>query len=986
MAVNGDYLLYAWGLGTSGQIGDNTATTKSVPTQVGSNSWSIVPQSGSAHMIGSQSDYVAYVFGNNASGQLGTNSAINRSNPTLVRGVNLITNSPTLVDGAWSDINAGLSYTGGISGGALYLWGLNSSGQIGDGTVVNRSVPTLLGVGYSISDASTFNTLTLQKLAVLSLFSPFSNTPANPSTNSVSYRLNTSKTGGQKGNTDMITTSSKAAFNISSYTDYTIEAWVYLTNAPVGDGAPIYTLGLGGGNLYHTLIINSARRISFGRGTGSWAFVQFIETDINVFPVGSWQHVALVIQNLTTKIYLNGTSRVTGTLGAKPTQGGTLHIGSYYDDYNNNGGYLRGYISNLRFVAGTAVYTSNFTVPTSPLTVITNTRLLLSYQTVGTTNLEFDNIYTGSAATYGITTDGNLYAWGLGTTGQNTGYMVPITRSVAIQIGNNYINTNVSSPTLIGAGSWSAVSAGMSSSAAIRNDGMLFIWGRGTEGQIGNNSTVQRSSPVQVGTSSWTQVSLREYHVGAINTIGELYTWGYNNTGQLGLTNINITGDKINRSSPVLVGGAFTVLDISSYNVTMLRFGTSYTTTVVPSLSGSPIAGYFAGLNNYLTTSGVGYVYNTDDFNVEFWVYLTQSQTLNDAVVSSLGDWQIAIVGSVAGSTGQTLGYLPGTSGSYNCQTGVLNLNTWYHCAWVRLSGITKSYVNGVFTGNSLADTNVYNAGNPIKIGTNRNGTDYFNGYISNLRLVFGKAVYTGNFAVPTSVLTANQSASININALTTGETSLLLYTTIDSISGLNSTYYSDISTGSSITGAVTSDGLLYMWGAGTNGELGNNSLVSRSSPVQVGPVGIGASNTSYTSVNTGYFYSGAIGTNGLLYMWGFNTAQTNFPSIWYNATARSNPTQIDGLYATTAAATRVPIRSGNSSWTQVEAGNSFSSGLYYKTAGVNGLLYTWGLNSIGQLGLNDTINRSSPVQIGQNTFLTTTVGASNTGVIGKAT
>jgi alpha-tubulin suppressor-like RCC1 family protein len=120
--------------------------------------------------------------------------------------------------------------------------------------------------------------------------------------------------------------------------------------------------------------------------------------------------------------------------------------------------------------------------------------------------------------------------------------------------------------------------------------------------------------------------------------------------------------------------------------------------------------------------------------------------------------------------------------------------------------------------------------------------------------------------------------------------------------------------------------------------------------------------------------------------MWGFNTAQTNFPSIWYNAVARSNPTQIDGLYATTAAATKVPIRSGNSSWTQVEAGNSFSSGLYYRTAGVNGLLYTWGLNSIGQLGLNDTINRSSPVQIGQNTFLSTTVGTSNTGAIGKAT
>jgi hypothetical protein len=314
--------------------------------------------------------------------------------------------------------------------------------------------------------------------------------------------------------------------------------------------------------------------------------------------------------------------------------------------------------------------------------------------------------------------------------------------------------------------------------------------------------------------------------------------------------------------------------------------------------------------------------------------------------------------------------------------------------ALVRIGSSSKFYINGVATTYSNS-TVIQNVNLSFWIGKHDNtpgsgGGIYrqsVNGLISNIRVVKGVGVYTGNFAVPTSVLTTTQSAGTNINAITGTQTSLLTYTTTAAtIVGGVPTYFSKVSTGSLMTGAIRSDGLLFTWGSGVNFNLGNNSAISRSSPVQVGPVGIGAPNTSYTSVNTGYFYSGAIGTNGLLYMWGLNTGQTNFPSIWYNGLTRSNPTQIDGLYATTAAATRVPIRSGSSSWTMVEAGNSFSSGLYYRTAGVNGLLYTWGLNSIGQLGLNDTINRSSPVQIGQNTFLSTTVGTSNTGAIGKAT
>ena len=173
------------------------------------------------------------------------------------------------------------------------------------------------------------------------------------------------------------------------------------------------------------------------------------------------------------------------------------------------------------------------------------------------------------------------------------------------------------------------------------------------------------------------------------------------------------------------------------------------------------------------------------------------------------------------------------------------------------------------------------------------------------------------------------------------------------------------------------------MWGVGTSGQLGNNAILSRSSPVQV--TGVGTS--SWTSISAGNSFIGGIQSSGELYMWGANpVGSANFGDIWYNATSRSNPIQFGNTYASTANPTRVPIKNGNSSWTQVSAGNSASVGLLYRTAGQNGLLFTWGLNSSGQLGDNTTINKSSPVQIGVNTYLSVTTGTSNAGAIGKAT
>jgi alpha-tubulin suppressor-like RCC1 family protein len=141
-------------------------------------------------------------------------------------------------------------------------------------------------------------------------------------------------------------------------------------------------------------------------------------------------------------------------------------------------------------------------------------------------------------ASFGVKTDGTLWAWGANALGFNgilglnssTGY-----QSSPVQVGTN---TN-----------WSNVSAGYGCALAIKTDGTLWTWGSNTHGSLGFNDRVSRSSPTQVGAgTNWLKASVALYSVLAIKTDNTLWGWGQNNFGNLG------TNDLLSRSSPVQIG------------------------------------------------------------------------------------------------------------------------------------------------------------------------------------------------------------------------------------------------------------------------------------------------------------------------------------------------------------------------------------------------------------------------------------------------
>jgi alpha-tubulin suppressor-like RCC1 family protein len=150
-------------------------------------------------------------------------------------------------------------------------------------------------------------------------------------------------------------------------------------------------------------------------------------------------------------------------------------------------------------------------------------------------------------------------------------------------------------------------------------------------------------------------------------------------------------------------------------------------------------------------------------------------------------------------------------------------------------------------------------------------------------------------------------------------------------------TDWAQFSTGSNFSAAVKTNGTLWTWGFNNRGQLGQITVTNLSSPVQVGAL------TDWARVTGGDVHCAAIKTSGTLWTWGDNGSGRLGQNIAYNIN-RSSPVQVGSL----------------TDWARTALGSSFS--LAIKT---NGTLWSWGFGANGQLGLNDTANRSSPVQVG---------------------
>lgn len=206
------------------------------------------------------------------------------------------------------------------------------------------------------------------------------------------------------------------------------------------------------------------------------------------------------------------------------------------------------------------------------------------------------------------------------------------------------------------------------------------------------------------------------------------------------------------------------------------------------------------------------------------------------------------------------------------------------------------------------------------------------------------------------------------------------------------------VAAGGEFSLALGDNGKVYAWGSNADGQLGDGTNTSSASPVEVGPGDIPAG-VNITKVAAGSRHAVALGDDGMVYTWGFNsqgqlgigsTTSVNVPRAVDTTTALSGLTVTDiaaGFFHTLAIGS-----DGNAySWGRNNSGQLGNNGVgprqtrpvavwagaipagvtiaqidggegYSTTLGSDGNVYSWGFNAGGQLADGTTTRRDVPV------------------------
>jgi alpha-tubulin suppressor-like RCC1 family protein len=391
----------------------------------------------------------------------------------------------------WISVAAGWNHTVAVkSDGTLWAWGYNYYGQLGDGSVNNKSTPTRIGTDSNwVSVAAGFyHTVGLKADGTLWAWGYNGQGQLGiESIDSSAHSLPVQITAAGNG---WVSLAAGDAHTTAVKSDGTVWTWGDNSHGQVGDWTttnrvvptetdPAHTWSSVGAGGYHTVAVksdgtlwawgnNDQGQLGDGTAIGKWTPEQ-IGTDTG------WAFVA---------------ARNMSSLGVKKTDG-SLWAWGY-----NTAGQLGDGTSFSR---------------TEPVQIGSDA---------------WTTIAAGHTHMLGIKSDGSLWAWGdngNGCLGDGT-------------------QTLRSSPVPIAAVStWATVAGGYHHSVAVKSDGTLWAWGDNYAGQVGDGTTASKLAPTQITTTlpaspanNWVSVAAGNYHTVAVKSDGTLWAWGRNSYGQLG--------------------------------------------------------------------------------------------------------------------------------------------------------------------------------------------------------------------------------------------------------------------------------------------------------------------------------------------------------------------------------------------------------------------------------------------------------------------
>lgn len=167
----------------------------------------------------------------------------------------------------------------------------------------------------------------------------------------------------------------------------------------------------------------------------------------------------------------------------------------------------------------------------------------------------------------------------------------------------------------------------------------------------------------------------------------------------------------------------------------------------------------FDGTGDYITANAGSSLTLSEDFTIELYVRFASlaSYSTPFTLASSSSGGENYIQSDTSGGTSFSwVGWGATISAGTNFQT-----NTWYHLALCRSGTTLRSFRDGVLVATGSSSSTIPTTGGFVYVGSQNSTQWFFNGYISNLRIVKGTALYTADFVRPQTNLTAVSNTSL---------------------------------------------------------------------------------------------------------------------------------------------------------------------------------------------------------------------------------